>query len=78
MERAAWGGYNRGVTHMGDRTCCSVISRVVPRSRINIPVRKPSAVVRYGRADDLLRDMPLRSLTTSDHRDHTMEVFESP
>ncbi|MQM07017.1 hypothetical protein Taro_039850 [Colocasia esculenta] len=29
------------VTHMGARTCCSVISRVVPRCRIKVPVRKP-------------------------------------
>ncbi|MQL75065.1 hypothetical protein Taro_007433 [Colocasia esculenta] len=76
---------------MGARTCCLLISRVVPCSRINfpvqklsavvrinIPVRKPFAVVRYGRADDLPGDMPLRSLTTSDHGGHTLEVFEPP
>ncbi|MQL92437.1 hypothetical protein Taro_025053, partial [Colocasia esculenta] len=28
---------------MGARTCCSVISRVVPHNKINVPVRKPSA-----------------------------------
>ncbi|MQM02899.1 hypothetical protein Taro_035673 [Colocasia esculenta] len=28
---------------MGARTCCSVISRVVPRSRIKVPVRKTPA-----------------------------------
>ncbi|MQL85663.1 hypothetical protein Taro_018169 [Colocasia esculenta] len=31
------------VTHMGARTCCSVISRVVPHIWIDAPVRKPSA-----------------------------------
>ncbi|MQL98880.1 hypothetical protein Taro_031592 [Colocasia esculenta] len=53
------GGYNRDISQRacsapsghtfragdphGARTCCSVISRVVPRSRIDAPVRKPSA-----------------------------------
>ncbi|MQL88015.1 hypothetical protein Taro_020569 [Colocasia esculenta] len=31
------------VTHIGARTCCSEISRVVPRIRIDAPVRKPPA-----------------------------------
>ncbi|MQL90876.1 hypothetical protein Taro_023482 [Colocasia esculenta] len=94
MERVAWGGYNRGVSQrtcsapsghtfragdphggsnvlFGDILGCSA-------HKVNIPVRKPFAVVWYGRADDLLGDMPLRSLTTSDHGGQTMEVFEPP
>ncbi|MQM16746.1 hypothetical protein Taro_049706 [Colocasia esculenta] len=51
---------------MGARTYCSVISRVVPRSRVTVPVRNPSAVVRCGRTDDLLGDIPPRGLTVSD------------
>ncbi|MQM18224.1 hypothetical protein Taro_051212 [Colocasia esculenta] len=51
---------------MGARICCSVISRVVPHSRVTILVRNSSAVVRRGRADDLLGDIPPRGLTVSD------------
>ncbi|MQM08351.1 hypothetical protein Taro_041212 [Colocasia esculenta] len=51
-------------------------SRVVPRSRATVPDRNPSIVVRYGRTDDLLGDMPLQSLTTSDHGGRSKEVFE--
>ncbi|MQM10773.1 hypothetical protein Taro_043672 [Colocasia esculenta] len=40
------------------------------------PSRNPSAVVRYGRTDDLLGDMSLQSLTTSDHGGRSKEVFE--
>ncbi|MQL85687.1 hypothetical protein Taro_018210 [Colocasia esculenta] len=62
MEDVAWDGYDRSVSQRacsapfrhtfragdphGGRTCCSVILRVVPRSRVTVPVRKPSAVVR--------------------------------
>ncbi|MQL78684.1 hypothetical protein Taro_011121 [Colocasia esculenta] len=41
-------------------------SRVVPRSRVTVPVRNPFAVVRRGRADDMLGDIPPRGLTVSD------------
>ncbi|MQM02096.1 hypothetical protein Taro_034859 [Colocasia esculenta] len=59
MESVAWGGYNRGVSQRacsapsghtfragdphGARTCRSVISRAVPRSMIDVLVRKLSA-----------------------------------
>ncbi|MQM14334.1 hypothetical protein Taro_047263 [Colocasia esculenta] len=59
MEDAASDGYDRSVSQRayaapfgyafrasgphGGRTCCSVILKVVPRSRVTDPVRKPSA-----------------------------------
>ncbi|MQL94575.1 hypothetical protein Taro_027209 [Colocasia esculenta] len=64
------------VTLVGDRTCCSVTSRVVSWSEITVLVRELFIAVRQGKAADLLGGTPYRNLIASDHGSHTMEVFE--
>ncbi|MQL96964.1 hypothetical protein Taro_029647 [Colocasia esculenta] len=65
VENVAWDGYNRSVSQRvcsepfkhtfragdlyGGRSCCSVMLRVVPRSKVTVPARNLSAGVRSRR-----------------------------
>ncbi|MQM01998.1 hypothetical protein Taro_034762 [Colocasia esculenta] len=66
------------VTLVGDRTCCSVTSRVVSWSEITVLARELFIAVRQGKAADLLGGTPYRNLIASDHGSHTMEPSTSP